>query len=104
MWPRPSGAPYSKSDDRAAFRGLQDAAGVHKGGRGTLDSPWVYYVVHEARHSTATLLMALDVPAPVIVSIMGHSSIASTRRYQHADVDQARRALEGVAGLLRIEG
>lgn len=103
VWPRLSGAPYSKSDDRAAFRGLQDAAGVHKGGRGTAEAPWVYYVVHEARHSTATLLMALDVPAPVIIAIMGHSTIASTRRYQHADIDQARRALEGVAGLLQIE-
>lgn len=102
VWPRPSGDPYSPADDRAAWRGLQDTAGVHKGGSGTKDDPWRYWVVHEARHSTATLLMALQVPAPVVISIMGHTAISTTRGYQHADIEQARQALEGVAGLLRL--
>ena len=48
--------------------------------------------------------MVLKIPAPVIISIMGHSSIASTLNYQHADMEQARQALAGMAGLLQIEG
>ena len=102
VWPRPSGGPWSDGDDRLAWRGLQDAAGVHKGGAGTPDDPWGYYVVHEARHSTATMLMALHVPVPVQVAIMGHSAITTTMGYQHADLAQARAALEGVAERLGI--
>lgn len=102
VWPRPSGGPWSDGDDRLAWRGLQDAAGVHKGGLGTPDDPWEYYVVHEARHSTATMLMALHVPVPVQVAIMGHSAITTTMGYQHADLAQARAALEGVAERLGI--
>lgn len=99
VWPRASGGPWSSGDDRLAWRGLQDAAGVHKGG---CPGAWEYYVPHEARHSTATLLMALRVPAPVVISIMGHSAITTTHGYQHADLEQARAALEGVAGMLRL--
>lgn len=103
VWPRERGGPWSQKDDLAAWRGLQDAAGVHKGGAGTESDPWEYYVLHEARHSVATLLMALQVPAPVMVSVMGHSSMASTQHYQHADLEQAQAALSGVAGLLQLE-
>lgn len=96
VWPRPAGGPWSTVDDLYAWRGLQEVAGVaHPDGRP--------FVVHEARHSAATLLMALQVPAPVQIAIMGHSSIAVTQGYQHADLAGARRALEGVAGLLQIE-
>lgn len=102
VWPRPSGGPWSSGDDRLSWRGLQDAAGVHKGGSGTEDDPWEYYVVHEARHSCATLLMALGVPVPVQVAIMGHSAITTTMGYQHVDLGQARDALEGVAARLGI--
>ncbi|QHO91902.1 hypothetical protein CWT12_12140 [Actinomyces sp. 432] len=96
VWPRPAGGPWSSGDDLRAWRALQEVAGVARpDGRP--------YTVHEARHSAATLLMALQVPAPVQVAIMGHSSIAVTQGYQHADLEGARRALEGVAGLLQIE-
>lgn len=103
VWPRASGGPWSGTDDRYAWQALQDAAGVHKSGSGTPDDPWGYYVVHEARHSTATLLMAAGVPATVIIALMGHSAITTTMGYQHADLDQARAALEGVATRLGLE-
>lgn len=103
VWPRQNGGPWSVHDDMLAWQGLQDVAGIHKGGSGTEGDPWVYWVPHEARHSVATLLMVLKIPAPVIISIMGHSSIASTLNYQHADMEQARQALAGMAGLLQIE-
>ena len=86
----------SGADDLRAWHALQEVAGVARpDGRP--------YTVHEARHSAATLLMALQVPAPVQIAIMGHSAIAVTQGYQHADLEGARRALEGVAGLLQIE-
>lgn len=102
VWPRPKGGPWSKNDDRAAWRGLQDAAGVHKSGTGTEDDPWEYYVIHEARNTSATLLMAAHVPPPVIIAILGHSAYATSMGYMTADLGQARDALEGVAARLGI--
>ncbi|WP_341856378.1 tyrosine-type recombinase/integrase [Brachybacterium sp. GPGPB12] len=61
-----------------------------------------YYHLHECRHATATILMALGVDTQVIIAIMGHASILSTRRYQHADLEMMRRALEGVASRLQL--
>ena len=95
VWPRPDGGPWSKKDDRLAWRALQAVAGAHKEDGG-------YYLVHEARHSTATLLMAAGVPATVIIAIMGHTSVTTTLGYQHADLDQARQALEAVAPRLGL--
>lgn len=102
VWPRPSGGPYSKSDDRLAWRGLQDAAGVHKSGTGTPDDPYSYYVVHEARNTAATLLMAAHVPPPVVIAVLGHSAYATSMGYMTTDLAQARAALEGVAERLGI--
>ena len=95
VWPRPDGSPWSKKSDRLAWRALQDVAGVHKEDGG-------YYLVHEARHSTATLLMAAGVPATVVIAIMGHTAITTSMGYQHADLDQARAALEAVAPRLGL--
>lgn len=95
VWPRPDGGPWSKKDDRLAWRALQDVAGVHKEGGS-------HYLVHEARHSTATLLMAAGVPATVVIAIMGHTAITTSMGYQHADLDQARKALEAVAPRLGL--
>lgn len=66
-----------------------------QGGRG-------YYLVHEARRSTATLLMAVGVPATVVIAIMGHTAITTSMCYQHADLEQARAALEAVAPRLGL--
>ena len=58
------------------------------------------YLVHEARHTTATLLQAAGVTPEVIISIVGHASYASTQPYIHRDLSQARAALQAVADLL----
>lgn len=47
-------------------------------------------------------MMRRPLPAPVVISIMGRSSIATTHGYQHADLEQVRVALEGVAGMLHL--
>ena len=95
VWPRPDGSPQSPALDRLAWRGLQAVAGVqHPAGRP--------YLVHEARHTTATLLQAAGVTPEVIISIVGHASYASTQPYIHRDLSQARAALEAVAGMLSV--
>ena len=95
VWPRPSGSPVSSHDDAGAWHGLLAAAGVRKPG----DRQWV---LHEARHTTVSVLEAAQVPQSVIIAIVGHSSYASTRRYSHTEMAQARAALSDVAGLLQL--
>ena len=59
-------------------------------------------MIHEARNTSATLLMAAHVPPPVIIAILGHSAYATSMGYMTADLGQARDALEGVAARLGI--
>jgi integrase len=90
VWPTATGRPTNLRDDTAEWRALQTLAGVeHPAGRP--------YHVHEARHATATLLMELAVPESVIVAILGHSSILTSRGYMHASTTETRAALEKVA-------
>lgn len=95
VWPTEDGRPRDENDDRAEWYAMQERAGVaHPSGRP--------YYVHEARHTTATLLLSLGVPEIVRVQIMGHSSHASTVKYEHVDLSQTRSALEQVAKRLEI--
>lgn len=88
-WPRNAAA------DREEWHAIQAACDVaHPTGRP--------YKVHEIRNTTATLLMELGVPESVRIAIMGHSSITTTRGYEHVDQTQTRQALSGVAGRLGL--
>lgn len=95
VWTRPNGDPLSSTDDTNAWVALQEAANVS---RPTGDS----YTLHEARHTTATLLMEANVPDVVVTSILGHSSIVTSKGYQHAADKQTRDATEQIAGLLGL--
>lgn len=95
VWPNRKGHPINSTEDRRAWRGLQRAAGVCKPS-GEL------YKVHEMRHSTASLLMAANVPAHVVLAIVGHSALSMTMHYSHASTEDTRRALEGVSAQLQI--
>lgn len=46
--------------------------------------------LHDARHTAATMLLAMDVPPRVVMEIMGHSRITVTSKYQHV-VDEMHR-------------
>lgn len=95
VWPAPGGAPRPSSQDRDAWYALQRAAGVaHSSGRP--------YLLHEARHTTATLLLEGGVSEAVVTAIMGHSKIATTRGYQHVSQALARHALDAMAQRLRL--
>lgn len=96
VWPAADGGPRLARDDDAAWYALQEAAGVeHPAGRP--------YGVHEARHTAATLLLEAGVDESVRVAILGHSSIQTTRGYQHVRTDQALAALSKVAARLQLE-
>lgn len=99
VWPGPERRggywPRNPASDREQWVEIQRAVGVqHPSGRP--------YVVHEARHTTATLLMQLQVPESVRIAIMGHSSIAVTKGYEHVDTRQAREALERAGKMLGL--
>ena len=95
VWPRADGSPRRSSEDRAAWYELQDAAGVRSAaGR--------RYHLHEARHRTATLLLEAGVDPQVVTEILGHSSIVTSRGYQHVSTDLARKALNAAAERLSL--
>ena len=48
---------------------------------------------HQLRHTGATLLLALGVPARIAEERLGHSSSAMTRRYQHPSLEMQRIAV-----------
>lgn len=58
--------------------------------------------LHDARHTTASLLLAAGVPEPIIMKILGHNSYVITRAYQNVDESQLRDALTKVSERLAI--
>lgn len=98
VWPAADGRPRSDRDDRAAWCALQDAAQVAKVD-GTIGRR---YLLHEARHTTATLLLQARVDPETIKAILGHSEYATSRGYQHVNQEMARQAMEAVAERLGL--
>ncbi len=84
-----SGRPIAPRDDWSRWKGALERAGLP-------DFP-----LHSARHATATLLLACGVPDVTRQAIMGHSSAASSVRYEHVDPALAAEGLERVSALLR---
>ncbi len=100
VFPDADGNPARTPSDIEEWQSLQDSASLllgepvrHATGR--------YYVRHEARHTTATLLMEAGVDPKIITAIMGHSSITTTRGYQHVRTERALEALEKIAPRLQ---
>ncbi|MFS2293587.1 MAG: tyrosine-type recombinase/integrase [Actinomadura sp.] len=57
-------------------------------------------LLHDDRHTAATVLLTLGVPTPTAMAIMGWSSAAMAERYQHVS-DTIRSDVAGrVADLL----
>ena len=95
VWPTAAGRPANEKHDREEWHALQGTAGVgHPGGR--------HYLPHEARHTTATQLLEAGVDPHQITALMGHSSILTTRGYQHPGQRTSLAALEAVAGALEL--
>lgn len=104
VWPDEDGMPRDDVADRRAWYELQDAAQVARveDVGGTPEAVGRRYALHEARHTTATLLLEAGVDPHVVEAILGHSSIVTSRGYQHVSQALARRALDDVAERLRL--
>lgn len=89
VFPREDGLPMDNREDRDAWTAIVKAAGVAKPD----GSP---YLLYEARHTTATLLLAAGVSPEVIKQILGHSSIVVQQAYQHVDLVMVRDALDKI--------
>lgn len=88
VWHRRDGYPITRHDDGAAWRRVLTAAGL----------PAVD--VYATRHTAATLLQELGIPAEVRMQIMGQSSAAAHAEYIHVDQTQTRAALGRLEQLL----
>lgn len=90
VWPRLSGQPTYDRDDREEWYGLQGTAQVgHANGR--------YYMLHEARHWTASQFLEAGTDPHQVTALMGHSSIMTTRGYQHPSQRAGLEALEAIS-------
>lgn len=88
VWATPAGEPISPAADLGAWKRATKRAGL----------PPV--VLHEARHSTATMLVESGVDREIVMSILGHASILTARNYVHTSTKLARMALSNLDALL----
>ena len=78
----PTGQPIDPANDRKSWIRLLRSAGVP------------YRKLHAARHTTATIMHANNVPLLTISHILGHSSIATTAEfYAHVEIETKRKAV-----------
>lgn len=66
--------------------------------RVTADMPHVNF--HDLRHSCASILVGLGVYLYTISKVLWHSSVQSTQRYAHLQVEAQRAALQKIGELL----
>lgn len=92
VWTREDGRPIEPKDDRQAWDAALRAAGL----------PDVR--LHDARATTATLLMEAGVDVRVIEELLGHTSVVTTRGYQRVSLATARQALDGLGESLASGG
>lgn len=90
VWCNIDGTPIGQKQDWQDWKDALAAAGIP------------HVTLHEARHTTATLLMELGVDAKVIGAILGQSSVLTTRGYQHVSLELSRAALAGLADRLEL--
>jgi integrase len=60
--------------------------------------------LHDARHTAATMLLVLKVPARAVMDVMGWSQASTATRYQHVPVEVLSNIAGHVGGLLRRTG
>jgi integrase len=91
VFTKPDGRPLNPNTDYHEWKELLKEAGLRDAR------------LHDARHTAATVLLILGVPTPTAMAIMGWSSAAMAKRYQHL-IDSVRRDVaKQVGGLLRDE-
>jgi integrase len=56
---------------------------------------------HDLRHSCASIMLGLGVDLYTISKVLGHSTVQTTQRYAHLQVDAQRSALEKLGNLVK---
>lgn len=90
------GKPIQPKRDWQAWRELLAAAS-------TEEQPIPAVALHAARNTAASLMEASGIPDRLVMQILGQSQVSTTHRYQNADVDRMRAALEGAGKLLELD-
>jgi integrase len=83
-----TGEPLNPNTDYHEWKALLERAGVREAR------------LHDARHTAATMLLALGVPERAAMGIMGWSSTAMAARYQHMTDPIRQDIAKRVGGLL----
>lgn len=115
VFPTVDGKPVHDQVDREEWYAIQYTASVDDVGVGEyappLDLPAVfhpsgkrYFYVHECRNTAATELDEVGASDVVVTSLLGHTSIQTSRRYQQATLAPKRAAIEMIAARMGIEG
>ena len=87
-FPAALGGPQAARDDWAAWKRLCAQAGVRDAR------------LHDARHTAATLLLEQGVDIRVVQEVLGHATLAVTRKYTHVTSWLARDAADRMARAL----
>ena len=91
VFAKPDGRPLSPNTDYHQWKALLAESGLREAR------------LHDARHTAATVLLILGVPTPTAMALMGWSSGAMAKRYQHL-IDSIRRDVAKQVGGLLWEG
>jgi integrase len=91
VFAKPDGGPLNPNTDYHEWKDLLKEAGLRDAR------------LHDARHTAATVLLILGVPTPTAMAIMGWSSAAMAKRYQHL-IDSIRRDVARQVGGLLWDG
>ncbi|MET0716230.1 MAG: site-specific integrase [Mycetocola sp.] len=90
LWTDEHGQPLDPKYDNYAWHDILDAAGVKQAR------------LHDARHTTASLLLAAKVPEMIITKILGHSSYATSKGYMNVDIMQLDSGLSRMSALMPL--
>jgi integrase len=93
VWPAANGDPADAKADLEEWKALQATLGIaHPAGR--------FYVVHETRHTTASLLVQAGVDRRVIEDILGQVKLVEA--YLHTSTTQRAEAMSKVGAALQL--
>lgn len=81
-WLKSIPLPINYEGIKTGFRRAREAANM----------PQVHF--HDLRHSCASILIASGCDLFTVSKILGHSSVKTTERYSHMEIDQQRKAME----------
>ncbi len=88
MFASPIGQPINPRTDYSEWKRLLKDAGLREAR------------LHDARHTTATVLLVLRQPTPTVMSLMGWSSESMAARYQHVTDTMRSQVASQVGGLI----